>query len=361
MYGVDAQRDNAPDAYRYYPHICAKHFDKIKTKYNQFNNYEYRQSDNSTSSQSKYCKQLNEKINIFRFQKSFQLNFKLIENIINKQMRNKRQLSVISENYNTRLFETIASMPNNKALIDAKNKYDAIVLDNVSLKKELKSIPLLSDMKGYSDYVKYIKINKKAFLKEYESYKFWQPFKAYAYMLIFIIPLLLFFSFFYYKTKKKQLMQKQYNPIIKIISANMTFILSLPLLWYTFTLIYHVLPKTFLKNIIEFLISIGLLSILNYVAIFLLVLFFGGIIYYIQKRTLKLKQDIPNDFKKLELISWSKCFNCEFKINYEKKYCSFCGIKLHIECPSCNTQMVAHEKYCSHCGNIANCDAPHHS
>jgi fumarate reductase subunit D len=351
MHGVDAQRDKAPEIYYYYPSTCNKHFDIIKTTYNEFNRFEYRQNSYNTSSKSKYCKQLSKKIDIFRFKKLFQVNSKLIENIKNKQMRNKQRLLVISKNYNTRLFEIIASMPNNKALTDAKNEYDAIILDNKNLKKELESIPLLSDMQGYGDYVKYVKTNKKAFLEEKKSYKFWQPFKSYAYMLTFIIPLLLFFSFFYYKTKKKQLMQKEYNPIVKIISANITFILSLPLLWYTFTLIYHVLPKTFFKNIIEFLVSIGLLSILNYVAIFLLVLFFGGIIYYIQKRTLKLKQDISNDSKKQKLISWSQCFNCEFKINYEKKHCSFCGIKLHVECPSCKNKIIAHEKYCSYCGN----------
>jgi fumarate reductase subunit D len=352
MHGVDAQRDKAPEVYYYYPSACSEYFTNIKTTYNDFNSFEYVLNNYYTLGKNKYCNQLSAKIDIFRLQKSFQVNSKLIKNIKNKQIRNKQRLLVITKNYNTRLFEIIASMPNNKALTDAKNEYDAITLDNKNLKKELESIPPLSDMKGYDDYVKYVKTNKKAFLKEKKSYKFWQPFKAYAYMLIFVAPLLLIFGFFYYKTKKKEILKKEYNPIVKIISANVTFILSLPLLWYTFTLIYHVLPKTLLKNIIEYLVSIGLLSIIDYVAIFLLVLIFGGIIYYIQKRTMKLKQDTSNDSKKQKLISWSKCFNCEFKIDYTKKHCTFCGIKLHENCISCDKKIIIYEKYCSNCGEI---------
>mgnify|MGYP000070693252 CR=1 FL=1 len=99
-------------------------------------------------------------------------------------------------------------------------------------------------MQGYSEYVKYIESNKEAFFKSKESYIFWQPFKEYAHMLIFILPLLLFFGFLYARTKKKQLMNVDYNPVVKIISAHISLILALPLVWYTLTLLYHVLPKT---------------------------------------------------------------------------------------------------------------------
>ncbi|VAY86773.1 hypothetical protein MNB_ARC-1_1029 [hydrothermal vent metagenome] len=353
MIGVDVEMDKAPKVSYYYPNDCNKHFNKIQIKYKGFNsdiysrhNYTY-----TINGKSKYCRELNKKIEVFTSKSSFKINSELIKTIQNQQKINKKSLNQILGNYNTRLFETIASMPNNSKFKNAKNVYDAIVRDNEKLENKLKSIPSITTLNGYSDYVEYIKINKNIFFETKKLYKFWQPFKAYMHMLIFIVPLFFFFSFFYYRTKKKQLKGQIYNPIIKIISANVSFLLLLPFIWHTIILIYDFLPKTFLKNIIEFLVDIGLISLLNYFAIFLIAIFFGGLIYYIQKRTLRLKKKIPSNKKYQKLISWSQCFNCELKINYTNKHCPFCGIKLHQNCKSCNNQMVIHEKYCPSCGN----------
>ena len=110
------------------------------------------------------------------------------------------------------------------------------------------------------------------------------------------------------------------------------------------------IPKTLLKNLIEFLVSIGLVSLLNYLSIALVVLFFGGLIYYIQKRTARLKQEriVKKDYKRI--ISFSQCFQCEYKIDYTKDYCPFCGVKLKEVCASCGKEMIKHEVFCSSCG-----------
>jgi len=168
-------------------------------------------------------------------------------------------------------------------------------------------------------------------------------------MLIFVLPLLLFFGFFYRRTKLQQIALKEYNPIVKIISTHISLILILPLFWFTLTLIYHVLPKTLLAKVIDFLVEIGLISLLNYMAIFLVVAFLGGLIYWVQKRTLKRKQEVvyKKDFQKL--VSWSQCFECEKKVDYTKPYCPFCGVGLHKKCTECGAQINKHELYCSYC------------
>ena len=350
MIGVTAEMDKVPKAYLYYPTSCTKHFESIQSTYTNFNSSPYRHVQRQDH-QNSYCKELENKINIFRSNNSFQINLTSIQSIKDKQNKNNRELEKISKKYNTRLFESIAKIPNNSALKNAKHKYDALISDNRRLDKELKAIPPLSSLDDYNDYLKYIEDNKKSFFKSKESYTFWQPFKAYVHMLIFIMPLLLFFGFFYARTKKKQLMHKNYNPIVKIISANISLILALPLVWYTLTLFYHVLPKTLLKDLIEFLMDNGLISLLNYFAILSVVLILGVLIYYIQKRTLKLKKDISGNQKQQKLISWSQCFKCEFKIDYKNEYCPFCGTKLHENCLSCNKKMIINELYCAHCGD----------
>lgn len=352
MIGVEGETAKVPSVSYYYPDDCSRHFEKVQTEYKGFNGYRYGQSYSAhlRPHLSEYCQDLDTKIENFSLHESFKSNLKKIDEIHTKQRQNSQRLKQISSQYNTRLFESIAKMPNNSELVNAKNEYDEITRDNKRLKEELELIPSVSILEGYDDYVAYVNANKEGFIEAKKSYAFWQPFKAYGHMLIFVLPLLIFFGYFYRRAKRKQLAQIEYNPVVKIISAHIALILALPLVWYTLGLIYHVLPKTLLKRLIEFLVEIGLLSLLNYVAILLVVLFFGGLIYWIQKRTLKQKMAVKKTKNYKKLISWSQCFECEYKIDYTKPFCPFCGVSLHEECASCGEKMNVHERFCSSCG-----------
>lgn len=352
MIGVEGETAKVPSVSYYYPSDCSKHFKQVQTEYTGFNHYRYGQNRSAhlRPHLSEYCQNLDAKIEVFTLKEAFKSNLKQIEEIQSKQRQNSQRLQQISSQYNTRLFESIAKMPNNSELVNAKNEYDEIIRDNKRLKEELKLIPLVSTLKGYDDYVAYVHANREGFMEAKKSYEFWQPFKAYGHMLIFVLPLLIFFGYFYRRAKRKQLAQIEYNPVVKIISAHIALILALPLVWYTLGLIYHVLPKTLLKRLIEFLVEIGLLSLLNYVAILLVVLFFGGLIYWIQKRTLKQKMAVKQSKNYKKLVSWSQCFECEYKIDYTKPFCPFCGVSLHEECTYCGEETNVHELFCSSCG-----------
>lgn len=54
-------------------------------------------------------------------------------------------------------------MPNNKALNEAKIEYETIIEDNKKLKKQLTSITLVSKLKGYEEYKKFVNTNKQLF------------------------------------------------------------------------------------------------------------------------------------------------------------------------------------------------------
>lgn len=349
--GVEGETAKVPRLSYHYPSSCVKHFEKTRNSYEAFDNYAYGQSRAAhlRPHLSEYCKELDQKIEAFTKSKAFKQNYKLTKKIKEKQQNNARRLKQISTQYNTRLFERIAKMQNNSELLNAKQEYDSLVLDDKALASELQLIPPVSTLKAYNTYVKYVKANKVAFKAEKKSYKFWQPFKEYGHMLIFILPLLLFFGFFYRRSKLQQIALKEYNPVVKIIATHISLILMLPLFWFTLLLIYHVLPKTLLATVIAFLVEIGLLSLLNYIAIFLVVAFLGSLIYWIQKRTLRRKQAViyKKDYQKL--VSWSQCFECELKVDYTKPYCPFCGVGLHTKCEACGKVMNMHEPFCSHC------------
>ena len=327
MMGVRGETAKVPKLSTHYPYACVKHFNKIQEEYSAFSHYVkgYSRIALLHPQVSPKCQDLELKIKTLTDTTEFKNNTKLIRNLKDKTEQNDRRLEQISKQYNTRLFERIAQMQNNDELINAKQEYDALVLDNNYLKKELSLVPKVSSLKGFDAYVSFVKKSKSSFFEAKKSYAFWQPFREYGHMLIFILPLLLFFMYFYRRNKNRELKGVHYNPVVKIISAHISLILSLPLIWFSLTLVYHALPKTLLKKTIAYLVEIGLLSLLNYVAIFLVVLLFGGLIYWIQTRTAKKKQErvYKKDYQKL--VSWSQCFSCERKIDYIKPFCPFCG------------------------------------
>ncbi len=349
--GVQAERAKVPKAYHYFPYSCTKHFEAVQTTYDAFDAYHYRKSYTpSDNSQSQQCQELHKKINIFAATQTFKKHLKNTQSLEEKIEQNRRRLDTIAQQYNTRLFERIANMPNNHALKDAKNEYDALTQDSKKLQSELAKIPSVTSLKGYQAYHDYVTTTKTAFEKTKASYIFWQPFKAYGYMLAFIMPLLLIFAIIYRNSYRKSLRNESYNPVVKIISAHTSVILALPLIWYTLNLIYHVIPKTLLKKLIDFLVDIGLLSLLNYFFLFIVIALFGSAIYLIQKRILKHKQAAKEGKNHQKLIAMSECFACHTKIDYSKNFCPFCGVALHDHCPSCNESVIKHESFCHSCG-----------
>lgn len=352
MIGVQGETAKAPYPSRHFPSDCVKHFKKVQVQYENFDAYRYGQSKAAhlRPHLSQYCKGLDTKIEVFTLTKAFKENLELNKKLNTKIRQNDNRLAQISKSYNTRLFERIAQMPNNVELSNAKNEYDSILADTKNLKEGLALIAKVDSLEGFAAYTQYLQANKVSFMQEKKSYRFWQPFKAYAHMFVFILPLLLFFGFWYARAKRQQLLQKAYNPVVKIISAHISLILVLPLFWYSITLIYHVLPKTLLKNLIEFLVDIGLISLLNYFAILLVVLIFGGLIYWVQKRTVAKKKSAANLKSLSRFVSLSKCFDCGYKVDYTKPFCPFCGTGLHEECTFCKHTMNKNESFCSHCG-----------
>lgn len=350
--GVEGETAKVPRVSYHYPSDCVGHFKQVKTAYKDFDTYHYgyNRSAHLRPHLNSLCQKLDAKIDVFTQLETFNANLEQIKAIEAKHSANKRRLDEISKNYNTRLFEKIAHMQNNTELVQVKSEYNSIVQDNHSLDEERSKISSVTSLQGYSAYVDFIKNNHTTFFEQKKHYTFWQPFMAYGHMLVFILPLLLLFGFFYVRTKKKSLAGLGYNPVVKIITAHISLILLLPLVWYSLGLIYHVLPKTLLKRVIEFLVEIGLVSLLNYVAILLVVGVFGLLIYWVQKRNAARRRMIVVKKDKSKLVSWSQCFECEYKIDYTKPYCPHCGTSLHRSCEKCQKQINQHERYCSHCG-----------
>lgn len=357
--GISHEAKKEPKSYVYYPQQCINHFDKPQEGYgsfvgsvNQFNTYTYAYP--STGTQSPYCNNLDGYIQVVKSDQFFSINQLKLTNLDKMIDKISVRIQTIRDEYNTQLFEKIAEISTDKKLIEVKKEYQLLITEKSRLEKELHSVPSVKTLNGYGEYKKYVIENRTEFYKAKEKYNFWQPFYEYMRVSFFLLPLLIIFGWIYLRASNRSLRGEGYNPVVKIISGHISVVLMLPMVWYTLVFIYDIVPKTFFKKLMEYLIELGLLNLLNYAAIGLVVVVFGFIIFWLQKSAVKNKtaQTFQNRSK---LISFSQCFECGYKVNYTLPFCPNCATKLLHKCEVCNENIPIHISFCSHCGS------PNHS
>ena len=345
--GIDGETAKAPAPSLYHPYGCTTHFDGPRTRYTDFELRE--QHFLVKRSVSPYCSELETRIRQFRDTEAFATNLALVKALDGREGKNNRRIEAITKSYNTRLFERMASLSNDTELLRAKQEFDTLNADNAKIATERAAIAPVSSLKGYDAYRSYVQENAAAFVAEKAAYAFWQPFREFGYMLRFVLPLLLLALYLYYRGKVRELRGEPYNPVVKIIATHVALIFSLPVVYYTLTLVYHVIPKTLLKQLIEYLVAVGLLSVLNYVAIAAVVLLFGAVIYWIQRRTVQHKQsERGQNIKKI--VAQSQCVACGYRVDYGKPFCPYCGEALQEICHACGKPKRRHLPFCESCG-----------
>ncbi|MBU0633247.1 zinc ribbon domain-containing protein [bacterium] len=332
--GIRNEERKSPSPYTYFPQNCSKHFNYPQADYNDFSNlYTYGET-------APICRELGTKISLVTNDKQFMDNKEILNKLERQKIQNKNKTQTIQNSYNTRLFEKIADESDGLQIYKAKLAYEALVQEAKDIDDQIAALPSVTTYGGYKEYESFVNYNRQKFLDQYVSYEFWQPFYRFARLLTFVVPLFLIALFFYARTKKE---------IVRIITAHIMLLLFLPTIWNILYLIYHILPKTLLANIVAFFVSIGLMAVFNYIVIGIVVLAFGASIYYIQKKVAARKV-VKNRINIKNIIADSKCSMCYVKVDYTKNHCPNCGFKLHRECPHCHEQTIRGLPFCSECG-----------
>ncbi len=346
---LEAEVSKVQKGFVYYPGECLSHFREDKVDYTDFDDgksaYRYAMND----SVSPHCRELDKKIKVITASPVYKSELAKIRAIELKLGRNRQAIGLIQKKYDTRLLERIAQVPDDGVLALAKREYDSMLVENKSLEAQKALIKGVTTLAGYSAYKEYVVGNKDIYEKARRSYWYWVPFNEFANVLKYIVPLLLIFGYAYYYSKTRELRRRKYYPVVKIISAHTLLILMLPILYYLGIIIDHLLPNRLFQRFVDYLIESGLLQILNYLSIAIVVMLFGLIIYAIQRRSSRLRQEGKRrDVKKR--ISWSQCPHCDYKVDYTRPFCPFCGERLLEKCPHCDGLSIKGLPYCKECG-----------
>ena len=378
--GINSEKNMSPDIYQKYPTQCQNHFNptykkniwdnttnrylKVEDKfpfkdYNSFysfNNYGYYSSKHIQVKDDKrisiLCKELNKKITVFSTSREFKNNKKLLEKLKNDKRNTFAEINNIEQRYNTALFEKTANEHDGK-LYTTKKKYYKLLNIEKSIDNQISSIKKVPEYKGYSEYVNFVKENRKKLKNEVISYKFWQPFLSFLYLLKFTLPLLLFSLFMYRLSNRVTQERTVPMKLLRLISSHIIFIAIIPIFINLLYLIYHIIPHRFLESLIGFLYEFGFIFLGYYFLMFIGIVFFGLIIFFIQRgisNREKLRIKLKEKTLYIDSYNDNKCPSCKNKVDYKRNHCGYCNEELNRICNSCGSKTPKHIEYCLDCG-----------
>jgi hypothetical protein len=356
--GIESEQQKSPTPSSYFPHECKVHFDTnhqnpANTTYKDFdsspmydNGYPYVEPLRETTTISPLCEQLKEKVSVVTSQKDFQTNLMLHKELLALIQQTQVRISELRETYNIRLTEMIAKQTNDTEFIKAKKEFDSLTITQNTTQKRVDALPKIETYKGFKELRDFVQANQTNFIEQEKSYSKWYPFYNYFRMLSFVLPLLLLVYLVYRKTPDTKA-----TPIINLICANLVVILTLPLLFGTIELIYELIPKILLEKIVDFFISIGLLSILKYILIGIITLIVGSLIYFVQKKSAQMA--LKRDASQIQrIVANGLCGRCKNKVNENYHFCPVCGNDLMTTCSHCSKEIKKELPYCNHCGKL---------
>lgn len=157
-------------------------------------------------------------------------------------------------------------------------------------------------------------------------------------LLLLIAPALYF-------TLKKYLQYKRENSQYTIIWAAVTAIFALLFAQVFFRFIYKVLPVELINKLIEFFAQFSfLVTIGQYLLLFIVPVVFGTIVYWIQKKVYN-KQAVMR-----RALKSHKCPSCEMALRESDRYCPVCNYQIKEKCNNCGLDRIVGLAFCPSCG-----------
>ena len=188
-----------------------------------------------------------------------------------------------------------------------------------------------------------------SYQQAYESYKtqlVWFDIKVFLLSFLVIAPFFFYSLRYYFRLKHEQ-------SAYTIIFTATTTAFAILFVQVVASFLLDILPMSWLQRVFSMLLEFEVLRyIIYYISLALLVVVFGGIVYFIQKKIFSSSAVAHRRLAK------GHCPSCEFRINYEQKNCSNCGIELLQNCHSCHKPSSKFLDFCRHCGKASKTHKP---
>ena len=170
---------------------------------------------------------------------------------------------------------------------------------------------------------------------------FWYPVRKLGMEMLFLLPLFLVF----YAWNARSIARDR--PFQTLVSSHLLVVAAIPAIFKLIELVYDILPRKLLRDIIEFLESFKLVAIWHYLLIGAAILAALALIYLFQRKLFSREKMMQRR------IARGQCQDCGLRLAADSRYCTACGADQYRTCASCHQLTHVHGKYCRACGRGA--------
>lgn len=254
------------------------------------------------------------------------------------------ELSRTKGAYDTSLLEKMANQEKSSTRSESLKKDIAHKTESVNSlvkKKELLESSLIQDKrisKLFAIIESISSSDRDKLRDELRQENFWYPVKRLGMEMIFLVPLFLVFYFWNARSISG------HRPFQTLISSHLLVVVFIPVFFKVIELVYDIIPKKLLKQIIELLESLKLVALWHYFLIGISILVALGLVYFFQKKLFSREKLLE------KRISKGLCQDCGKRLPAGAAACPFCGFEQYKDCGHCQKPTYVHGKFCRQCG-----------
>lgn len=263
----------------------------------------------------------------------------------NDLSRMKYSSDAVRDTYNTSIIESIS---NTKNAVYSTSSISSILRTKEEQMNVLKvEIDTRSaDINALSGKIKAVIVPRNndllAVANEFNGQIKWLELERFLISILLLAPLSIFTLRRYFRAKN----ERSEFAIIWSAVALISTILSIQLI-SVFT--YEILPHQLIQAIAEFFATlfkqfVFVLVIFQWFALILVPLFFGFLIYKIQKKYYNKEAVVMRALKD------GKCPQCSMKVKDAMVFCPSCSYTLRKACSSCKHTSISYARFCEECG-----------
>lgn len=265
---------------------------------------------------------------------------------LDRQMRDLRAAQAqVKGAYDTNLLEQMANQPKadeNIAAIRKESGEQSDALESVlgqrgTLAAQVEQNPRVQTLYERIDEV--TEADRVALRDELRRLNFWYPIKRLGMEMLFLLPLLGVFYFWNARSIGAG------RPFQTLVSSHLLVVASIPLVLKIGELVWDIIPKRLLRQLIELLESWKLVAIWEYLVIAAAIIAALALIYLIQKKL------FSHDRLMQRRIGKGLCQECGQLLPPGSRHCPACGTAQFRTCPQCGEPMHVHGKFCMACGH----------
>lgn len=179
---------------------------------------------------------------------------------------------------------------------------------------------------------------RSALRDELRRLNFWYPAERLGMEMLFLLPLLVVFYFWNAKSIAAD------RPFQTLVSSHLLVVVLVPVLFKIVELLYDIIPRKLLRQIIELLESLKLVAIWHYLLIGTAIVVAMALIYLFQKKLFSREKLLQRRIAK------GLCQACGQQLPPDSQHCPTCGTAQFRACGNCNALTHVHGRYCKACG-----------